>query len=114
MIIHENGTIYLGKGDEFIEERQDERKTYWIVIIELANGLQAQVQRHYAIPNPPIVNYEGWDINIGVNKETGTFIQIESPYPEDIQEQIRRKNASELMIMADYLREQASSIIIGE
>lgn len=114
MIISEEGTIYLGKGDEYIEEYQGEDDTERIAIIELANGLEVRVIRHYSRIRPSVITYDGWELHIELDEESGTLQPKESPDPNDTLEGKRRRNAAEMLALSDALREQASSIIMGE
>jgi hypothetical protein len=74
VFIHDNGTIYLAKGDEFVSERQDDDNIFRIATINLASGMQVEVKRHFSQIRPGVFNSEGWELDIELDRESGLLL----------------------------------------
>lgn len=97
MYIHANGTIYLDKGDEFVSERQDDDNVFRLAIIKLASGMQLELKRHFSQIRPGVINSEGWELQIELDRESGELRPVgafDSGYGGHIR---RATNAAELL-----------------
>lgn len=107
MYIHEDGTVFLGVGETFLNEHQDKENINRIMVLELANGQRVEITRHFSQIRPNVVSANGWDLNIELDPESGVLLSrgpLDWGYGWNMK---RKQNSTTLQYEAELLASSA-------